>query len=114
MLDGGFPGNVNPDKPILVGLGCFADVCMFMCPTSAGYRVLLTAAGQFEAILSVVKLSLSQPLPDDSKEGNKLTVCHCLSEHKGRQDFGSCHPFGKFNIRTAFLFESSRFLKIYP
>lgn len=113
-LNGGSLGNVNPDKPVLVRLGCFDDVCMFTCPTSAGYSVLLTAVGQFEVILFVVNLWLSKPVPDDSKGGNKLTVCHCLSEHKGGQDFRSCHPFGDFNIWTAFLFENSRSLKIYP
>lgn len=116
MLNGAFLGSVNPDKPISVRLGCFADVCMFTCPTSTGYGVLLTAAGRFEAILFAVKLWLSKPVPDDSngEGGNKLTVCHCLGEHKGRQDFGSCHLFGSFNIWTAFLFKNSRSLKIYP
>lgn len=103
-----------PDKPILVRLGCFDDVCMFTCSTSTGYCVLFTAVGQFEAILFVVNLWLSKLVPDDSKVGNKLTVCHSLSEHKGRQDFRSCQPFGNFNIWTAFQFKNSRSLKMYP
>jgi len=38
--NGGFLGNVHPDKPILVHLRCFDDACMIARPTSAGYCVL--------------------------------------------------------------------------
>lgn len=55
-LNIGFLGNINPDEPILVQLRCLVDMRVFTCPTSAGYCVLLTAVGQFEEILFVVKM----------------------------------------------------------